>query len=35
VDIFYEKVIAESQINSFFGGVDMARQKNKEKAFLT
>ncbi|MCH7622995.1 MAG: group 1 truncated hemoglobin [Nitrospinae bacterium] len=35
VDIFYEKVIADPQLKPFFDGVDMARQRNKQKAFLT
>ena len=35
VDIFYRKVIADSRINTFFFGVDMAQQAAKQKAFLT
>jgi len=35
VDIFYRKVLKDERINSFFGGVDMARQAAKQKAFLT
>lgn len=35
VDIFYRKVIADPRINTFFFGVDMARQAAKQKAFLT
>jgi hemoglobin len=35
VDIFYEKVMTDPQLKPFFDGVDMARQKNKQKAFLT
>lgn len=35
VDIFYQKVIADSRIKHFFDAVDMSRQRNKQKAFLT
>jgi methyl-accepting chemotaxis protein len=35
VDIFYKKVIADPELKPFFDGVDMARQRNKQKAFLT
>lgn len=35
VGIFYEKVIADPQLKSFFAGVNMVRQRNKQKAFLT
>jgi len=35
VDSFYRKVIADSRINTFFFGVDMAQQAAKHKAFLT
>jgi truncated hemoglobin YjbI len=35
VDIFYEKVLADDRINSFFEGLDMVAQANKQKAFLT
>ncbi len=35
VDIFYEKVITDSRIKHFFDAVDMGRQRNKQKAFLT
>ncbi len=35
VDIFYEKVIADPELKPFFGGVDVARQRNRQKAFLT
>jgi hemoglobin len=35
VDIFYGKVIADPRINYLFTGVDMDRQRNKQKAFLT
>tara|TARA_R100001143_G_C3358979_1_gene134328 strand:- start:1313 stop:1723 length:411 start_codon:yes stop_codon:yes gene_type:complete len=35
VDIFYEKVLADDRINSFFTGLDMDKQAKKQKAFLT
>ena len=35
VDIFYRKVLADDRINRFFEGVDMERQAQKQKAFLT
>lgn len=35
VDIFYRKVLADDRIASFFDDVDMERQANKQKAFLT
>lgn len=35
VDKFYEKVMADSRINYFFDGIDMKRQRAKQKAFLT
>lgn len=35
VDKFYEKVLADSHINHFFEGIDMARQRAKQKVFLT
>ncbi|HSR54610.1 MAG TPA: group 1 truncated hemoglobin [Alphaproteobacteria bacterium] len=34
VDVFYEKVLADPSINRFFEGVDMAKQRAKQKAFL-
>ncbi|MCH9754049.1 MAG: group 1 truncated hemoglobin [Alphaproteobacteria bacterium] len=34
IDIFYEKVLADDRIKHFFDGVDMARQRGKQKAFL-
>ena len=34
VDIFYRKVLADERIKSFFDGVDMKKQKGKQKAFL-
>lgn len=35
VDIFYGKVLADDRIKHFFDGVDMDRQRIKQKAFLT
>ncbi|MET0545113.1 MAG: group 1 truncated hemoglobin [Caulobacterales bacterium] len=35
VDIFYGKVLGDDRIKSFFDGVDMGRQRQKQKAFLT
>ena len=35
VDVFYQKVIADPKLKPFFDGVDMNRQRNKQKAFLT
>ncbi len=35
VDKFYEKVLADERINSFFEGLDMVAQAEKQKAFLT
>jgi methyl-accepting chemotaxis protein len=35
VDLFYEKVIADPKLKPFFEGVDMKRQRNKQRAFLT
>jgi hemoglobin len=34
VDIFYGKVLADDRIKGFFDGVDLAKQKAKQKAFL-
>jgi hemoglobin len=34
-DLFYEKVLADDRINHFFDGVDMKKQKVKQKTFLT
>jgi truncated hemoglobin YjbI len=34
-DIFYEKVLADERINSFFENIDMFAQARKQKAFLT
>ena len=35
VDIFYRKVLADDRINQFFETVDMEKQAEKQKAFLT
>lgn len=35
VDVFYQKVLADNRIKHFFDGVDMAKQRSKQKAFLT
>lgn len=35
VDIFYRKVLTDGRISHFFDGVDMDRQRAKQKAFLT
>jgi hemoglobin len=35
VDIFYEKVLADERISSFFENLDMVAQARKQKAFLT
>jgi hemoglobin len=35
VDIFYRKVLADDRVNEYFDGVDMDKQANKQKAFLT
>jgi hemoglobin len=35
VDIFYAKVLADDRISHFFDGVNMVRQAQKQKAFLT
>lgn len=35
VELFYTKVLADERINGFFDGVDMPKQKNHMKAFLT
>ncbi len=34
VDIFYGKVLADDRINHFFEGIDMDRQRAKQKIFL-
>lgn len=35
VDLFYTKVLADDRIKRFFEGVDMNRQANHQKQFLT
>lgn len=35
VDLFYKKVLADDRIKHFFEGVDMARQAQHQKMFLT
>ena len=35
VDLFYGKVLADERIKKFFDGVDMDRQRQKQKMFLT
>jgi len=35
VDVFYRKVLSDDRIARFFEGVDMDRQAQKQKAFLT
>lgn len=35
VDLFYVKVLADPRINFFFEGIDMKRQRAKQKAFMT
>jgi hemoglobin len=35
VDFFYTKVMADSRVNHFFDGIDMAKQIKKQKNFLT
>jgi len=35
VDIFYEKVLADERISSFFENLDMFAQASKQKKFLT
>lgn len=35
VDIFYRKVLSDDRVNYFFDGVDMEKQINKQKGFLT
>jgi len=34
VEIFYGKVLADDRIKHFFDGVDMAKQRGKQKIFL-
>lgn len=35
VEIFYKKVLADDHIKHFFRGIDMPKQAQKQKAFLT
>ena len=35
VDAFYRKVLADERVARFFEGVDMDKQRSKQKAFLT
>jgi hemoglobin len=35
VEIFYKKVLADDHIKHYFRGIDMPRQADKQKAFLT
>ena len=35
VDVFYGKVLADERIRHFFDGVDMERQRAKQRGFLT
>ena len=35
VDIFYRKVLTDDRVSRFFDGVDMDKQRAKQKAFLT
>lgn len=35
VDIFYRKVLVDDRVNHFFEGVDMEKQIQKQKSFLT
>ncbi|GAX35499.1 group I truncated hemoglobin [Nodularia sp. NIES-3585] len=35
VDKFYERVLRDERINYFFKDVDMVKQRNHQKAFLT
>jgi hemoglobin len=35
VDAFYRKVLTDDRISKFFEGVDMDKQRAKQKAFLT
>jgi len=34
VDIFYDKVLADSRITHFFEGVDMTAQRTRQRSFL-
>ncbi|MEP6671848.1 MAG: group 1 truncated hemoglobin [Chthoniobacter sp.] len=35
VDLFYVKVLADPRVNSYFKDINMKRQKNKQKEFLS
>jgi len=35
VDIFYRHVLADDRINYWFDGIDMEKQAQKQKAFMT
>ncbi|MFO0973961.1 MAG: group 1 truncated hemoglobin [Phycisphaerae bacterium] len=35
VELFYKKVLADNRIRHFFDGIDMARQRAKQRAFLS
>ncbi len=35
VDNFYRKVLSDDRVSRFFEGVDMDKQRSKQKAFLT
>lgn len=35
VDIFYDKIMKDERVNYLFEGVDMKRQRAKQKVFLT
>ena len=35
VDKFYEKVLSDERIKHFFEGIDMVKQRDHQKAFLT
>jgi truncated hemoglobin YjbI/glyoxylase-like metal-dependent hydrolase (beta-lactamase superfamily II) len=34
VDIFYQKILADDAVSNFFVGIDMDKQRTKQKAFL-
>jgi len=34
VDLFYDKVLADGRIQHFFDGIDIERQRGKQKIFL-
>ncbi|MCB1644750.1 MAG: group 1 truncated hemoglobin [Pseudomonadales bacterium] len=35
VELFYKKILADERVCDFFNGINMARQKRMQKAFLT